>query len=383
MNTQEILERDWAMDTEAAVHLRSQLDPREVAILKSFVETLSEDARSSRDSNRERIAEVFAGIGSMAVFGPCSLDANVNFEPLHQLVDDMSQTHTNSVIAERGNAFKPRTGPNWRGAGASVMPTERKAVFDFFIDAAERGIPVITEITDSPQLGELAPFLSGQWIGARDVGSSSLRHSFRGIKLPSAIKNGISGGSADVENAIHTILGNTHQSSGSGFWLGSIASSLTSRGIPTGILPAGTGNPNVAVFARGLELPEDMRLRAKKEMAIKHLSEMCIAAVEIDCAVLIDATHSLAPMFGISPKDPQRLLGVLDELGQLIESNEILAADRIRGFVGEVGPEIGRTDPNLVLTESNTKKLKQSAGELLNIINARPRIQKVQPRERK
>lgn len=382
METQEILERDWAMDTEAAALLRSQLDPREVAAVKGFVEILSGDARVVRDSNRKRIADVFAGIGSMAVLGPCSLDANVDFEPLHQVVSELSQTHPNSVIAERGNAFKPRTGPNWRGPGASVVPAERKAVFDFLAEAVERGIPVIAEITDSPQLGEVAPFLSGQWIGARDVGSSSLRHSFRGIKLPSAIKNGLTSGATDVTNAIQTIMGNTHQSSGSGFWLGSIASTPTSRGIPTGILPASTGNPNVAVFARGLELPEDMRLPARREMAIRHLSEMCITAVNVDCAVLIDTTHSLAPMFGIDQKDPQRLLGVIDELGQLIESNEILAADRIRGFVGEVGPEIGRTDPNLVLTESNTRKLKQSTGELLKIIDARPCVQKIQPRER-
>jgi phospho-2-dehydro-3-deoxyheptonate aldolase len=382
METQEILERDWAMDTEAAALLASQLDPREVAAVKGFIETLTEDARVARDHNRERIADVFAGIGSMAVLGPCSLDANVDFEPLHQVIDELSQAHPNSVIAERGNAFKPRTGPNWRGPGASIIPTERRAVFDFFTDAVERGMPIITEITDSPQLGEVAPFLSGQWIGARDAGSSSLRHSFRGIKLPSAIKNGLTFGATDVTNAIQTVMGSTEQSSGSGFWLGSIASTPTSRGIPTGILPASTGNPNVAVFARGLELPGDMSLQAKREMAIRHLSEMCIAAVNIDCAVLVDATHSLAPMFGINQKDPQRLLGVLDELGQLIESNEILCTDRIRGFVGEAGPEIGRTDPNLVLTESNTHKLKQSAGELLKIIDARPCVQKIQPRER-
>lgn len=368
MNTIEILKRDWAMDPLAAEHLASQMDGQEEDLLEQRVKDIPEQVKQLRDNNREQLNKAFDGVGIVAVLGACSHDRNVNYHPLFDFLGEIQANNPQATIALRLNGSKPRTSTGWRGTWASTISEEREALFTTYTEAMNRGIPIITEITDGPQLGELAPFLSGQWVGARDVDSTSLRHAFQGIQLATGIKNGMTADAANVSNAINTIRSDTAKNDGSGFNLGSIAGSPNSRGIPTGILPVGEGNPHTAIFARGYPLPKEMVPSERRKKAIEHLSLMCITAEMLNCAVLIDGTHSVAPMFAIEPKDPNRFLAVLHEIHSAINADEIQDSHRIRGIIGEVGPVSGRTDPNFIVNKETEKILSDMLDQTFDTI---------------
>lgn len=369
MNTKEILMRDWAMDHKAADSLSSQLTTAEEDTILESVSMLDNEARNTRDTNRNNLNHAFDGLGIVAVIGACSLDIEVEYNPLFDFMQQMQSDHPDVIMTFRGNGSKPRSGTGWRGPWASTLPGERSVVFDVFKNATERGIPVITEITDAPQLGELAPFMSAQWVGARDSDATSLRHVFQGIQLATGVKNGMTSDSVNIINAIETIRSNSEINDGSGFNLGSIAGSINSRGVPTGILPVGRGNQHVAIFARGYPLPKNMPTQIRRQKAIEHLSVMCTAAEKLGSAVLIDGTHSVAPMFNIDQKDSNRFIGVLREISLAIQNEEIENSHRIKGIIGEVGPEKGRTDPNFILNGESEKILSESLTELLVMIN--------------
>lgn len=368
--TQQTLEHHWAMDLAAAAFLAPQIDAEgESAKLHNAISHLAPEAIATRDVNRAQLIENFSGHGkAVAVLGACSMDKQVAYAPLFDLIQEIQAEDPDVKAVWRGNVSKPRSGIGWRGTWPSTIPEERSVVFDTYNEALNRGIGIVTEVTDNPQLGDLAPYLSGVWLGARDMPSTGLRYGVKTIQLGSGIKNGMSGDPKDVRNAIETIQSNSVENDGSGSNLGSIAGTLQQRGIATGVLPIGRGNPNVAIFARGYELPKHLTANERRAAAFSHLSSMCTLAEMFDCAVLIDGTHGVVPMLVVEP-DQNRLLGVLREVHTGIRQRRIENAHRIRGIIGEVGPVKGRTDPNYIIDTVGAKILKATLAETMAIIN--------------
>ena len=367
--TQQELTQHWAMDEAAAHKLTPQLSRLEQAIISTATEMITPTMAETRDINRKRITTVFGGAGSMAVLGMCSMDHEAKLDELFEFLGEVQQEHPDTVVATRINGSKPRSGKGWRGQAFDLDGNTRQALIDTNIQALAAGLPVITEITDAPQLGMLAPFLSAMWLGARDMDSTALRHAAHLIKLPTGIKNGMTGSCKNVNDAIETIRSNSAQNDNSGVNVGSIASSAHLRGVATGVLPVASGNPNVAIFARGYELPAWVNATERRRAAIEHLSMMCVLAADQDCAVLIDGTHSVAPMFDIERKDPDRFLFVLDEIHQAISKGEVRNAERIRGVIGEVGMISGRTDPNFIVDARGKRLLKNILKRTLELID--------------
>lgn len=365
---QNILEKDWAMDSLAAETLSRDLSKSEQNTVIAAVGDINENMRENRDINRLKLNNLFDSIGFGAILGSCSLDRDVEYGPVFDFILEQQEKHTDSTLIFRGNGSKPRTSTGWRGSWASTIEQERSVIKETYLKAMKRGIPIITEITDSPQLGELAPYLSGQWIGARDMASTSLRFAMAGIHLAAAVKNGLVDESKNLEAAIKVIKSNTIDNDGAGFNLGSIASTNKSRGVATGILPIGQGNKHVAIFARGYPLPENMSSAERKTKALEHLSKMCTLAEMQNCAVLIDATHSVAPMFAFEQTDPMRFVKVLREINNAIEKDQIENSHRIRGIIGEAGPVKGRTDPNFILDNEGKKILSDLLEETFEVI---------------
>lgn len=351
------LEHHWAMDTAAAVEFSEGLSESECAHIDSTLLEIESQwgAVEARDKSREEIGKIFSGESDkqLIILGPCSLDAETDYSALFDHLEELQATHPDAVIAFRGNGAKPRTGSGWRGLKTSTNLHEREALITVYQEAFRRKIPIITEITDSNELGSLAPYLSGAWLGARDMTSTALRAAFAAIHIPVAIKNGLDGEPGAVKNAMNAIKSNTKLNDGSGVNLGALGATPSHRGIPTGVLPVGVGNNKVAIIARGYELPTGMSERRRNKKALQHLGKMCLLAAEENSVVLLDGSHGVPPMFGIERSDGNRFLKVMHKIIKAAREGKIVHADRVKGVVGEVGTEVGKTDKNMIATHDS------------------------------
>lgn len=368
-DSQELLERHWMLDTSAARAIAERLTDGQHETLELSVACISSEAIVARDRNREEIGNIFTGVSDkkLIVIGPCSLDTNVDYSVLFDYISELQERHPGALIAFRGNGAKPRSGKGWTGLFYGNTE-ERARLFEIYGEAVERDIPILTEVTEAEQLGALAPYLSGVWVGARDVESTALRGKFSAYHLPVGIKNGRTGNVEIVEKAVETVRANSSDNDNSKVFLGQLAMRPDSPGIATMPVPVTEGNKHVAIIARGYELPEDMKKSKKREAAIQHLSALCLLGANVGCAVLIDGTHSVPPMFDIDKKEEKRFLKVLSIFRKAIKKNEIDRPEQIKGVIGEVGPETGRTDPNLILDAPNRKELSNLIGKLVDLL---------------
>ncbi len=371
-NTSEKLQDHWAMDRAAADELGDRIETfGQTGVIDAVLENLSDEAVRRRDNNRDAIGKIFRKESDkgLAIIGPCSLDDLTDYTSLFDYIDEMQEEHPEDVFAVRLNDAKPRTSGGWTGLWYSTDPDERKKIFDVYSQALERGIPIMTEITQTTQLGALGPMLSGIWLGARDMSSTSLRTMASAIHLPVGVKNGVDGDLLTIENSVKAIRSSTAQNEGSGVDLGTIASSHASLGIPTGILPVGEGNPSVALIARGYNLPENMPSDQKRIAALGYLSSVFTLGTKLGSAVMIDGTHSVPPMFDVDRKNPDRIIPVLEEFNNAIRQGELEDAEQLVGIIAEVGPNIGRTDPNYVLDDDRKAQLAKVMGATIRLLS--------------
>lgn len=363
---QEMLEHHWMLDSEAAKNVATLMSEEQAKDIEQGFADISLAAAQLRDHNRQEIGAIFSGTSDkkLIVLGPCSLDTDVDYTVLFDYIKELQEQHPESVIAFRGNGAKPRSGKGWTGLFYGTT-AERQRLFDIYAEAVERGIPILTEVTEAEQLGALAPFLSGVWVGARDVESTALRGKFSAFHLPVAIKNGRNGNVEIVAKAVETVKASSLENDDSRVFLGQIAMRPDSPGIATLPVQVGKGNEHVAIIARGYELPEETKAAEKRRLAIEHLSDICMLGAEIGSSVLIDGTHGVPPMFDIDKREDKRFLSVLNIFRQAIEKGEISNPEQIKGVIGEVGPETGRTDPNLLLDAPNREELSKLIKKLL------------------
>lgn len=367
---QEALTHHWAMDDLAAQHLAGELTQTEADQVLSVVDQLDPNAVALRDEHRATIGRRFVGNSRRPLFwhGPCSTDEDVDYTPLFNNIIDLRDQYPEADFGGRFNDAKPRTVGGWKGLWYSTDKSTRRRMFEIKNDAFERGIPIIMEITEGPQLGAFAPWLSAAWVGARDMESTALRGSMSMIHLPVGVKNPRDGSVAVVHNALKAIRSNSKDNDGSGADMGTIASTPYFRGVPTGILPVGEGNKQNTIIARGYELPKYMTREKRHQAAITHLSEMCLLGAKLSSAVMIDGTHGVPPMFDIDREDPDRFLGVLEEIHKAIRGDLIEAPKQIAGILGEVGPVTGRTDPNLLLDKRRRDQLAKLVGITIDLL---------------
>lgn len=359
----EALVHHWALDAQAAEVLADRIDDSgQNSMLERAYEGLDAAAVAQRDSNRQRIADIYTGRSDekFVAIGPCSLDVEIDYDPLFDYIGMLQEEHPGALIALRANGAKPRTSTGWTGLWYSPDPDVRQRHFDIYKDAFDRGLPIITEITEGNQLGALGPMLSSVWMGARDVEPTAHRGKFSAYHLPVGIKNGTTGDLAIVENTIKAVRSNTKLNDGSGVDLGTIASNPHSPGIATGIVPVGEGNPHAAIFARGYELPEGMTAEERKAAAFDYISRTNALGKLLGNAVIIDGTHSVPPMFDIPRKHADRFIPVLEVIHQGMRDGSIEDADQLVGVMGEVGIVEGRTDPNYVLDDERKGILQEA-----------------------
>jgi phospho-2-dehydro-3-deoxyheptonate aldolase len=354
------LEQHWALDHDAANVLGDRIESdNQQGKIEEIVGNLSADGIKRRDENRAIVGDIFTNKlqEGMIIIGPCSLDEHTDYDPLFDYVEELQESNPSAVIGLRLNFAKPRTSGGWTGLWYSSDPESRAKIFDTYTKAFNRGIPILAEMTQETQLGALAPWMSGVWLGARDIPSTTLRSAISAYHLPVGIKNGMDGDPKTISDTMKAIRSNSEKNDGSGVDLGTIASTSKFSGIATGILPVGEGNMRASIIARGHELPATMSAEEKRSAAIDYLSAMCVLGAKVGSAVLIDGTHSVPSMFDINKKNPDRILPVLEEFNKAIEQGEVVGANRLAGVLAEVGPNVGRTDPNFVLDDERKQKL--------------------------
>lgn len=369
-STEQLLQHHWALDQEAAEALSERLTQDQHDHIEGLVADFDDSAIEVRDANRRKIGEIFTKTShdGLMVVGPCSLDDHSDYGEVFDYIEHLQADNPDAVIGMRANGAKPRTGGGWTGLWYSTDPEERAKLFQTYRETMNRGIPIISEVTQATQLGALAPWMSGFWLGARDISSTALRTMSSAIHLPVGIKNGIDGNPQIVANTVKTITGDTEANEGSGVDLGTIASTPDFAGIATGLLPVGEGNHQVAIFARGYELPESLSPEARRAAALNYLSAMCLLGSELGSAVLIDGSHDVPPMFDIKRKDPNRIIPVLEEFNQAIRDGQIENAHQLAGVIAEVGPNTGKTDPNYVLDECGKRILAELIKSTLELV---------------
>jgi 3-deoxy-7-phosphoheptulonate synthase len=127
-----------------------------------------------------KIKDVEIGAGRVVVMaGPCSVESRDQIERAADIVADGGAT----VI--RGGAFKPRSSPySFQGLGEEGLRLMREA-------ADRRGLLVISEVMESPQISLLSAYSDILQIGARNMQNYNLLRDLGRIRKPVLLKRGI------------------------------------------------------------------------------------------------------------------------------------------------------------------------------------------------
>ncbi len=127
-----------------------------------------------------KIKDVEIGTGKVvAMAGPCSVENRDQIERAADIVADGGA----KVI--RGGAFKPRSSPySFQGLGEEGLKLMRDA-------ADRRGLLVISEVMESPQIPLLSAYADILQIGARNMQNYNLLRDLGRIRKPILLKRGI------------------------------------------------------------------------------------------------------------------------------------------------------------------------------------------------
>jgi phospho-2-dehydro-3-deoxyheptonate aldolase len=366
-DTTELLIYHWSLDKLAADYFASRMDENDTDHIHKFLDNIEENAEalSIRDSARSELGKIYSGESEkqVIILGPCSLDVETDYAELFSSMKKLQQERPEALIVLRANGAKPRTNGKWRGMHYSTDVSERERLVEIYKQAFEAGIPIVTEVTNSTELGAYAPYLSGYWLGARDMMSTDLRAVAGAYHLAVAVKNGLDGETKTVQNTIEAIRKNTYENEGSGIEI-NIASTPNHAGIASGVLPVGEGNKQVGIIARGYSLPERMSQWRRKRKVAHHIGKLCLLADEMGSAVLIDGSHEVPPMLKIKKSDGDRFPKVMHEIVKLIHKRKITNAGKIVGFVVEASTTIGKTDKNYIASPENMEALGNVSEEL-------------------
>ncbi|MEP6714758.1 MAG: 3-deoxy-7-phosphoheptulonate synthase [Terriglobia bacterium] len=129
-----------------------------------------------------KIGDVEIGGGQVVVMaGPCSVESRDQIERAADIVAD------GGARVIRGGAFKPRSSPySFQGMGEEGLQLMRRA-------ADRRGLLVISEVMESPQIPLLSAYSDILQIGARNMQNYNLLRDLGKIRKPVLLKRGISG----------------------------------------------------------------------------------------------------------------------------------------------------------------------------------------------
>lgn len=131
------------------------------------------------DDSTVRIGDtVIGGNETIVMAGPCSVESE------KQIIHTAQRAAAAGARILRGGAFKPRTSPySFRGMGADGLRLLAKA-------RQETGLPVVTEVMTSEDVGLVAEYADILQVGARNIQNYLLLDELGKIKKPVLLKRG-------------------------------------------------------------------------------------------------------------------------------------------------------------------------------------------------
>ncbi len=369
------LHSHWMLDEMLVSELSVGISAKGAEDISQITSWLDErpSVVAARDRNRATVTEIFQAQSDkqLIIIGPCSIDMDTDYAELFDYIEELQIEHPDAIIGFRCNGSKPRTGRGTTGLFSKLGDEHRERLIKVYQEAAERGIPIFAEITDQNEFSALAPYLTCAWLGARDMASTALRKLFSATRLPVMVKNGLTEELDSLENAVITIRSSSADNDNTGVDVGFIGHSYTHNGMPVA-LSVGEGNQNVAVIARGYDLPKSMKPKDRDRASAEHLSEVCALAHRIGCVALLDGSHAVPRMLAVDKiegeTDTNRLLKVLKFFRSQAKSGNILHVERVQGLLAEVSSNRGATDPNLIIDDANKKVLKNEIRALKKLL---------------
>lgn len=371
-HVEDLLLHHWMLDSAAAHQLANGVNEYGRQDIYDFSNLVDDDPEAvlARDEHRLEITQILNGQSDkkMIVVGPCSLEADTDYNELFDYIAELQEDNEDSLVVLRANGSKPRTSGGWGGLMRDTDSDGQDSLIDVYKEAFGRKIPTVTEITDRDDFLQLAPFLSGVWLGARDMTSTNLHATMSATRMGVLIKNPLDGSVAAIENVIQAIgkgtetdvykTENIKGNEGSGVNFGILGYTYRTGKYPkVTMIKVGHGNPNTGIIARGFNIDSskyngmdpEIESQQRVQEVVGYLAQICMLAERLNKKVIIDGQHDVPAMLNIEKTDEDRFLRVMDIILGEAESGVIPFAKRIVGVIAEMSPTRGRTDVNLPL----------------------------------
>jgi 3-deoxy-7-phosphoheptulonate synthase len=210
-----------------------------------------------------KVGNTTIGGGSLTIMaGPCAIESR------DQLVRTADAVAKAGATVLRGGAFKPRTSPySFQGLGMDGVR--------FLVDAREQtGLPIITEVMESSQIGPVAEAADIVQIGARNMQNFPLLMAAGKVSRPVMLKRGIS---ATIEE-----------------WLMAAEYIISS------------GNPNVILCERGIRTFETYTRNTLDLAAVPLLHKLT------HLPVVVDPSHATGKRWLVPPMAVAAVAGGAD-----------------------------------------------------------------------
>ena len=198
-----------------------------------------------------RVGKSSIGKNFVVIGGPCSVENE------EQLLDTARKVKEAGADMLRGGAFKPRTSPySFQGLGLKGLKLLEKA-------KDETGLPIVTEVMDTRDVGWASEYIDVLQIGARNMQNFSLLKEVGKVNKPVLLKRGMN---STIEE-----------------WLSSAEYILNE------------GNPNVILCERGIRTFETYTRNTLDLSAVPALKELT------HLPVIVDPSHGTGKVSLIEP----------------------------------------------------------------------------------
>ncbi len=198
-----------------------------------------------------RVGKSSIGKDFVVIGGPCSVENE------EQLLDTARKVKEAGADMLRGGAFKPRTSPySFQGLGLKGLKLLEKA-------KDETGLPIVTEVMDTRDVGWASEYIDVLQIGARNMQNFSLLKEVGKVNKPVLLKRGMN---STIEE-----------------WLSSAEYILNE------------GNPNVILCERGIRTFETYTRNTLDLSAVPALKELT------HLPVIVDPSHGTGKVSLIEP----------------------------------------------------------------------------------
>ena len=198
-----------------------------------------------------RVGKSSIGKDFVVIGGPCSVENE------EQLLDTARKVKEAGADMLRGGVFKPRTSPySFQGLGLKGLKLLEKA-------KEETGLPIVTEVMDTRDVGWASEYIDVLQIGARNMQNFSLLKEVGKVNKPVLLKRGMN---STIEE-----------------WLSSAEYILNE------------GNPNVILCERGIRTFETYTRNTLDLSAVPALKELT------HLPVIVDPSHGTGKVSLIEP----------------------------------------------------------------------------------